>query len=78
MNAQPGKLDFRTSSQIQQLGQRINAYFTIHEDQALQAITGIFRCRYAGVFGRVFRLLFLHDLHSPGQIMMTDCDRNTL
>jgi hypothetical protein len=32
----------------------------------LQAITGIFRCRYAGVYGRVFRLLFLHDLHPPG------------
>jgi len=38
-----GELAFRVSRQIQQLGECIYVCFTIQDDQALQAIPGIFR-----------------------------------
>ena len=38
-----GVFAFCVIRQIQQLGQRIDVRFTIHDDQALQAIPGIFR-----------------------------------
>ena len=38
-----GVFAFRVIRQMQQLGQRIDVRFTIHDDQALQAIPGIFQ-----------------------------------
>ena len=41
--AEVGELDLSVIGQTQQLCQRINLRFTVHDDQALQAVPGIFR-----------------------------------
>jgi len=71
LDTEMGVLAFCTSRQIQQLGQRINMRFTIHEDQTLHAIRGIFRIRHQYMRGWLLRLLFLHGLRPHEQIAMT-------
>ena len=63
LDTQMGVLTFCVSRQIQQLDQRIDVCFTIHEDQALHAIGGIFRIQHEHMHWRLFHWLFLHDLH---------------
>ena len=71
LNAVMGVLAFCTSGQIQQLGQRINMCFTIHNDQALHTIRGIFQVRHQCMHRQLLRLLVLHDLRPHEQITMT-------
>ena len=45
-DAEMGVLTFCVGRQIQQLGQCVDVCITIHEDQALHTIRGIFRIRH--------------------------------
>jgi hypothetical protein len=62
MDTEMGKFDFCVSRQIQQLGQCINVRFTVHDDQALQAIPRILRYRHTCLYRWLFSLVFLHAL----------------
>lgn len=61
---------FCVSSQIQQLGKRIDMRFTVHDYQALQAVPGIVRRLHGRLYRLLLNLRLLHALCPHGQIAM--------
>jgi len=65
-----GEPAFRVGRQIQQLCQCIYMRFTVEDNQALQAIPGIFQCR---LLGWLLHRTLLHDLWPRGRMLYELC-----